>query len=197
MSPEFINSIKKAYLDSISRTGSYMSEMLGEKVNIGGGRFASIPFEQLYEGFASPETPMAVLVMRISGEGSGFLLFIMYEEAARKLNEHLWEGVPFDENTIVNLSNISALKELGNVAGTSFLNQLSKVSGLELRPSEPYVMYDMVASVLQMIIMENTPYCEEVLTIDSEFSDPALGISLKFIFLPTYEFQNMLEERIG
>lgn len=196
MTSPILEKVREAYAVSIAEAGEHMGKMLGKQLDVRARRIGYVPFDRLYEGLAPPETPMAMLVMRIAGEGDGFILFVMFEEAAKRLNEHLWEGVPF-EDTVVDLSNMSALKELANVSGTAFLNRLAKIADLELRPSEPYMMYDMVASVLEMVIAENAPLSDEVILIDSDLIDPSLRLSMHFLFLPSPDMAARLQERLG
>lgn len=196
MSPNILEGVQKAYHQSICQAGEKMGSMLGKPIDVHVRRIETVSFESLYDGLVPPETPMAILIMRITGSGSGFLLFMMYEESAKRLNEHLWDDIPF-EDIVVNLSNMSALKELANVTGTAFLNSLANCAEMELRPSEPYVMYDMIAAVLEMVIAENEPLSDEVILIDSDLADPSLGLKLHFLFLPTPDLASDLQERLA
>ncbi len=196
MASLILDHVRDAYTHSIAKAGVHMSGMLGQPMDVRPRRIEAVSFESLYEGLAPPETPMAMLILRISGDGGGFLVFMMFEESARRLNEHLWDAIAFDD-IVVNLSNMSALKELANVAGSAFINELADRADIELRPSEPHVLYDMIASVLQMIVMENAPLSEDVILIDSDLADPELGLKMHFLFFPSPELESLLEEKLA
>jgi chemotaxis protein CheC len=92
----------------------------------------------------------------------------MYEESAKKVNQILWEEVP---NTVevLNLSSISAIKEMGNIVGSCFLNRLADSSGVELRPGEPLFVYDLMEAVMEALLIEQSLSSDRAIIVDTVY----------------------------
>ncbi|MFH1742291.1 MAG: chemotaxis protein CheC [bacterium] len=184
MDAAILENIRSLFEQGAALAGQSMEMMLGRELEIRVNRIAEVSYEDLYEGLYPPETPMAIIVIRIAGDNSGYLVFLMFEENAKKLNEVLWSGIPFDDG-VVNLSNLSALKELTNVVGNSFLNTLADRVDCELRPTEPFFVYDMLAAVLEGLIVEHSLVADKAVLIDTNMAETEKGIGVHFLFLPS------------
>jgi len=135
--------------------------------------------------FRFPEdVPVAMIILRLSGEANGFLAFLMFEESAKKLNQILWEETP-ESSEVLNLSNVSAIKEMGNIVGSCFLNKLADASGVELRPSEPIFIYDLMAAIMEVLMLEQSLTSDRAIIVDTEIRSQEEGISFDVLFLPS------------
>ncbi len=179
-----LENIQSIFEESAAQAGETMGMMIGQKLEIRVNRVVEVPFQDLYEGLYPPDTPLAMIVVRITGQNSGYILFLMFEENAKKLNELLWNEISFEDG-VVNLSNISALKELANVVGSCFLNTLANRVGIELRPTEPIALYDMLAAVLEGLIVEQSLVSDKAILIDTNMAEQQRGIGVHFLFLPS------------
>ena len=78
-----------------------------------------------------------------------------------------------------------ALKELANVVASCFLNTLADRAGSELRPTEPFFVYDMLAAVLEGLIAEQSLMADKAILIDTNMAEHEKGIGVHFLFLPS------------
>ena len=191
MDATILDNIKSLFEQGTDLAGRSMERMLGCRLAIRVNRIAEVPFEDLHEELYPPDTPMAMIVMRIAGDYGGYVVFLMYEEDAKKLNEILWGQVPLGDG-VLNLSDPSALEELANVVGSSFLNTLADRSGCELRPTEPTFVYDMLAAVLDSLVAEQSLMADNAILIDTRMAESEQGIGVHFLFLPSPELIDMI-----
>ncbi len=77
----------------------------------------------------------------------------------------------------------SAIEELGNIMITSYLNALSALTGLVMKPSIPGLAIDMAGAVWQSILA-GALVDDEVTLIRTEFSAEGVAIDGNIILLP-------------
>ena len=195
MDDTVLERIKSVFSEGAELAGRSMEMMIGCPLSIHVNRIAQVPFEDLCETLYPPDTPMAMILLRITGDNSGYIVFLMYEENARKLNEILWGSVPLEDG-VINLSDPSALRELANVVGSCFLNVLADRVGLELRPTEPFFVYDMLAAVLEGLIAEQSLIADKAILVDTNMAEKERGIGMHFLFLPSPDLVENLAARL-
>lgn len=91
------------------------------------------------------DTPVAAVVLDVSGDLDGFLLLIVSLDECQRFLSPLIGDVTFD--TDEQLAE-SALGELGNVVGSAFLNDLADQFSMNVKPSPPAVVRDMIGALL-------------------------------------------------
>ncbi|HHY15460.1 MAG TPA: hypothetical protein GX521_05250 [Firmicutes bacterium] len=90
-----------------------------------------LPFEELADFIGGLEQVVAGIFVIISGDVAGHMAFLLPLDSALLLIELLTgDG---DEN--LNELQLSALQEVGNIMITSYLNALSKMTGLLMAPA--------------------------------------------------------------
>lgn len=155
-----------------------------------------VPFEQVCNFRYPADVPVAMIVLRLLGEGEGYLVFVMFEESAKKVNQILWEEVP-ECSEVLNLSSISAIKEMGNVVGSCFLNRLADSSGIELRPGEPMFVYDLMEAMMEALLIEQSLSSDRAIIVDTIIKNPQEGIAFDILFLPSGGLLNRLIEGLS
>ena len=79
----------------------------------------------------------------------------------------------------------SALREIGNILGASYLNALSAITGLELAPGPPRLSTDGPAALFSGQAATPADSAELVLVLDSVLHVAELPCSISFLLLPT------------
>ena len=79
----------------------------------------------------------------------------------------------------------SALREIGNILGASYLNALSAITGLELAPCPPRLSTDGPAAIFSSLAATPADDSELVLVLDSVLHVAELPCSISFLLLPT------------
>ncbi len=141
-----------------------------------------LPFEELADFIGGLEQVVAGIFVIISGDVAGHMAFLLPLDSALLLIELLTgDG---DEN--LNELQLSALQEVGNIMITSYLNALSKMTGLLMAPSVPGLAIDMAGAVWQSVLA-GAQVTSDVTLIRTEFFARGQTIQGNIIFLPDEE----------
>ena len=79
----------------------------------------------------------------------------------------------------------SALREIGNILGTSCLNALASMTGLNLGPRPPHLTTDMLGAIVSSLALTQTKSTDLVLVLDSELDVADEPCSISIVLLPS------------
>ncbi|HHT72542.1 MAG TPA: CheY-P-specific phosphatase CheC [Firmicutes bacterium] len=138
-------------------------------------------FGELAEFIGGLDQTVAGVFIQISGDVSGYMAFILPVECAAVLVKLLVGNGRSGE--VFDALGRSAIEELGNIMITSYLNALSALTGLVMKPSIPGLAIDMAGAVWQSILA-GALVDDEVTLIRTEFSAEGVAIDGNIILLP-------------
>jgi chemotaxis protein CheC len=155
-----------------------LSQMLAREVEINVPRALALPPADAVDECGDPEQHVAGVVVPIQGDIDGIvLLLIPYEHA-----EILCNLLGVEAHTEVG---DSALREIGNILATSYLNGLGSMTGLDLEPSPPHLHTDMLAAIVSSLLIGTAGADDLALVLDSELDVSGDACSISFLLLPT------------
>ena len=155
-----------------------LSQMLAREVEINVPRALALPPADAVDECGDPEQHVAGVVVPIQGDIDGMvLLLIPYEQA-----EILCSLLGVEAHTEVG---DSALREIGNILATSYLNGLGAMTGLEMEPSPPHLHTDMLAAIVSSLLIGTAEGDDLALVLDSELDVSGDPCSISFLLLPT------------
>ncbi len=155
-----------------------LSQMLGRPVELSVPRVLALPLADAVEAYGSPEEMITGVVIPLEGDIEGVVLLLISCEGARALCELL--GVEAGSEI-----GDSALREIGNILGTSCLNALASMTGLTLGPCPPHLITDMLGAIVSSLALSQTENTDLVLVLDSELEVADEPCSISFVLLPT------------
>ena len=155
-----------------------LSQMLAREVEINVPRALALPPVDAVEACGDAEAHVAGVVVPIQGDIDGFvLLLIPYDQA-----ENLCGLLGVEPHTEVG---DSALREIGNILATSYLNGLGAMTGLAMEPSPPHLHTDMLGAIVSTLLVGVSGAGELALVLDSELDVSGEPCSISFLLLPT------------
>ena len=155
-----------------------LSQMLAREVEINVPRALALPPADAVDACGDAEAHVAGVVVPIEGDIDGMvLLLIPYEHA-----ESLCTLLGVEAHTEVG---DSALREIGNILATSYLNGLGAMTGLALEPSPPHLHSDMLAAIVSTLLINTSGAEDLALVLDSELDVSGEPCSISFLLLPT------------
>jgi chemotaxis protein CheC len=167
-----------------------LSQMLAREVEISVPRALALPPADAVDECGDPEQHVAGVVVPIQGDIDGIvLLLIPYEQA-----EILCALLGVEAHTEVG---DSALREIGNILATSYLNGLGAMTRLELEPSPPQLHFDMLAAIVSSLLIGTAGADDLALVLDSELDVSGDPCSISFLLLPTSGQLNDLLAPLG
>lgn len=138
----------------------------------------SVP--QLPSLLGSAEKPMTGILLTLRRDLGGFLLLLLPTDVADTLVSRLLGTATYDGTM-----RRSALGELGNVVGSSFLNYLADELDMTVLPSPPQVVEDMVGAMLSSIGAYLALHGQaEFPVIQTTFRGTGLGFGAYLLWLP-------------
>jgi chemotaxis protein CheC len=164
--------------------------MLGHPVDISVPTAAALPLAEAVAVAGAPDDPRYGILVPIVGEFEAAVVLLVPDEDARALTG-VFGVTPEDEH------GRSALQEIGNILGTSYINVLAQMCGMEMEPAPPEVVCDMLGAILETVLLARGEDIEIALVLDSQLSVEGQPCSLSFLLLPAAGGVEELLGRIG
>jgi chemotaxis protein CheC len=155
-----------------------LSQMLSREVDISVPRALALSIADAIDTCGDPEEEVTAVLIGVAGDFGGQVLLLIPPEQAGTLCELL--GV--EAGTEVG---DSALREIGNILGTSYLNGLAAMTGLELMPCPPLLQVDMVGALVASLMTQVAGEEDLALLLDSELTVAGEQCAIGFMLLPT------------
>lgn len=127
-------------------------------------------FDKVSQILGGEEILVVGILLNVTGDLTGNMMFILDINAARKLVNILL-GSNDETNLDFNELELSALKEIGNILTASYLSALAGLTNLKILPSVPELAIDMAGAILSVPAIEFGKVGDSVLYIETEFSE--------------------------
>ncbi|KPB04386.1 chemotaxis protein CheC [Bacillus sp. CHD6a] len=149
-----------------------LSQLLNKEITMNVPLAKIVSFNEMMELMGGSDRPVAAVFLRMEGELSGSLFFVLSLEDATKLINQL---IPEKEISVDELPShelgLSALQELGNIISAHYLTALSECIGLTVTPSVPEVTIDMVGAIVVTGLLEISQVSDHSIFIDTELTE--------------------------
>jgi chemotaxis protein CheC len=167
-----------------------LSSMLGRSVDISVPKAQALPFAEAVDAAGPAEQDITGIVLGIVGEMSGTVLLLVPPADADSLCRML--GVePDDEYAL------SALGEIGNIVGTSYINALASMTGLDIEPTPPATATDMLGALVATVLAGHAHAGDVALMLDSNLLVEGEDCSVSFLLVPDEGGVDTLLSRLG
>jgi chemotaxis protein CheC len=167
-----------------------LSSMLGRSVDISVPKAQALPFAEAVDAAGPAEQDITGIVLGIVGEMSGTVLLLVPPADADSLCRML--GVePDDEYAL------SALGEIGNIVGTSYINALASMTGLDIEPTPPSTATDMLGAMVATVLAGHAHAGDVALMLDSNLLVEGEDCSISFFLVPEKGGVEELLSRLG
>ena len=179
-----------------------LARMLDRKVDMGVPRVKILEFKEVNETLGGAELPVVGLMLKVNGDLTGSILFILQYKAAATLVNMLMgiptDGIEADQCTSpFTEMEISALKEISNILAGSYLSALSALTNLKILPSVPDMAIDMAGAILSVPAIEFGKVGDTVLYIETEFSEGNDKVVGDFFLIPDLRTYDVLLKALG
>jgi chemotaxis protein CheC len=167
-----------------------LSSMLGRSIDISVPQARVLPFADAVEAMGAPESEVTGIVLGVVGEMSATVLLLVPPDDAARLLRLL--GVEPDGELAA-----SALGEIGNVVGTSYINALAATAGLAIEPTPPASATDMLGALVASVLAGHAGDGDVALMLDSAFEVGGEDCSVSFLLVPDQGGVDLLLSRLG
>jgi chemotaxis protein CheC len=167
-----------------------LSGMLGRSVDISVPRAQALPLAEAVAAAGDAEAEVTGIVLGIAGEMHGTVLLLVPPADADAICRML--GVEPDGEFAR-----SALGEIGNIVGTSYINALAAMTGMEIEPTPPATATDMLGAIVQSVLASAAMSGDVALLLDSNLVVEGEGCSIAFLLVPDQGGVELLLARLG
>ncbi|ARF18472.1 chemotaxis protein CheC [Sporosarcina sp. P3] len=171
------NDITEMHLDVLKEIGNIgaahaatsLSQLLGQKIDMRVPKVELVTFDEMFDLAGGTEKVVAGIFLRIEGDLTGTMFFVLTIESATQFIRKLTGDVAFTFTDVEDLGmGASALQELGNILSGSYLSALSDFTSLNIYPTVPSLSIDMVGAIVSFGLIEVSQYSDEVIVIETE-----------------------------
>ena len=188
-----INSLQLDILKEIGNIGAghaatALSAILDQKIDMHVPNAHMVTFDEMMEIAGGAEHVVASVFLRIEGDGSGSMFFILSLPVAEYFIRQMTGDPAFsiDEIPYSDLA-ISCLQELGNILSGSYLSSLSDFTQLKIYPSVPSLSIDMAGASISYGLLELSQVSDAAIVIDTVLAKEEGGgenVNGHFFLLP-------------
>lgn len=201
MDLSFLNSFQLDVLREIGNIGAgnaatALAKILDKKVDMKVPQIRVMEFSEVSEVLGGAETLVAGILLGVCGDISGYILFVLEENAAKKLVNILMGKDPAEEIEYDEIS-LSALKEIGNILTGSYLSALSTLTGFTIKPDVPDIAIDMAGAILSVPAIDFGKTSDTVLYIETEFIEGKHKVIGDFFLVPDTDSYTKLLNTLG
>lgn len=155
-----------------------LSQMLGQEVEINVPQALTLPLAEAVDACGAADAEVTGVVIPLEGDVAGLVVLLLPIEHAARLCTML--GVEFATEW-----GDSALCEIGNIVGTSYVNGLAAMTGMYLGPCPPHISTDMLGAIVASLLAHTAGHSESVLVLDSELRLQDEACAISFLLLPS------------
>jgi len=163
-----------------------LSQLLGKDVSLSVPKVLMVPVDKMVDRIESKNEIVAAVYLKIFGDITGRALMIFPQNKVFLIVDLLMRRVlgttkDFGENEQ------SALKEIGNILISSYMNAIAKLMGLNSVPSVPALAVDMVEAIFQTVSAEIAETGSEALLIETDMVEETAKIQATVFLIPDEE----------
>jgi chemotaxis protein CheC len=168
-----------------------LSSMIGLPVDVSVPNARALPLADAVDAAGPAEQPVTAVALPVIGDLEGVVMMLITQENAAKLCALL--GV--EAGTEMGLS---ALNEIGNIVGASYLGALGQTIGQSIEPGPPQAASDMLGALVSSILTAAAETSDVALLLDSALTvEGGSDAKISFLLVPSSASVRDLLGRLG
>lgn len=167
-----------------------LSTMLGHPVDISVPTAAAMPLVDAVAAAGDPEASRFGILVPIVGEFDAAVVLLVPERDAQQLCDVFGLQSGSEDGA-------SFLGEIGNILGTSYINVLAQMAGMDMEPAPPQVVHDLLGAIVASVLLARGEDADMALVLDSTLQVEGKPCELSFLLIPGSGGVHDLLARIG
>mgnify|MGYP002408929203 CR=1 FL=1 len=155
-------------------------------------------FDTATNALGGAESMTVGVLVNFSGEANGMIMFLLNMEDAKDITDIL---VPLEEaeedGKGLSELKLSAIKEIGNILSSSYVNSISVLTGLTIHLSIPYIAIDMAGALMSVPIIEFGSIGDSLMYIEERFKGATNNLRSHIIMFAEIDTLKIIMERLG
>ncbi len=172
-----------------------LSKILSKRIDLSIPEVNVWPTEKIPENIGHIDSAYIGVMLPITGEAKGTVLFILDENVGFELIDMLY-GSSTQDTRMLDEDGESALMEVTNIIGSSVLNVFAEKTGLAIKPDVPVIVHDYMQSIMDSIIVKYNINNDYAIIMDTAFyfeNDQVIG---NLLLLPEADSMKDMVEKL-
>lgn len=207
MNQENMETLDSMHMDVLRELGNIgagnattaLAQMVDKKIDMAVPTVTFLEFKEISDCLGGAENIIVGILLGIEGDVNGMMMFVLNKLSAHGLVNSLMgqSDKEIDESADFDEMELSALKEIGNIIAGAYLSSLSKLTGLKIIATVPYLSIDMAGAILSVPAIEFGKVGDKALFIRTDFGGDLENIFGNFILIPDFDSYKAIFKSIG
>lgn len=173
-----------------------LAKLINAKIDMKVPKVEMVDFQHLASIVGDEEDLMVAVMVTLSQDVDGMMMFLMDKKSAIYLIEQMMAGSGMPVNEEFGELEFSVISELGNIITGSYLSALASLLNMKIDMSIPYLSIDMAGAILSVPAIEFGKIGDEVLLIQTDFGDE-IEVNGYFILIPDQDSYTRILSALG
>jgi chemotaxis protein CheC len=196
-----LNSLQLDILKEIANIGAgnaatALADILADRVDMSVPDLQITDIGSISEALGGPEKDVVCILISVTCDFKGMLMFIMEKQITHKLLSLLLNK-QIDSWEQIDEMDLSMLKEIGNIIGGTYIGSLASMTDLDIRISPPEIAIDMVGAVLSYPAAIFGTIGDKVLFVKEDFDSSDDKITCHLLIIPLPDSLEFVLKRLG
>ena len=196
LTDEQLHALQRISTIGMSHAATALSQLLRKTIQLQVPRVLAMDNNNVPKFLGGTQQMVVGVYLQILGDARGNIMMIFTRENALKMLDKLFSR-NLSRGALLTELEVSALKEVGNILASAYLNALGDMLKMTLIPSVPVLSFDMAGAVVDYVLNELGETGDISLMIETEFSEDKDNISGHFFLLPDPAALDVILKRIG
>ncbi len=198
---EDLNDMQLDVLKEIGNIGSgnattALSSMIGKMVDIEVPRVQFLNFQDAIDAAGGAEKNIAGVLVRINGDIDGMILFLFEFALIDYILGNLF-GKKIENIDQLDDIDRSALKEIGNIMASSYVNAIAQLAGMNIFVDIPELAVDMLGAIVSVPAVEVGEISDKLLFIDNNMIIDKVNVTSKILLVPSVSSLDHIMTNLG
>lgn len=173
-----------------------LSNTLSAKIAMSLPEVKIMEYNPVIEFLGGPEKIVAAVLVHMTGEFSGIMLYLLDLDFVNIVFERLSLGKIEGFEDIDELR-ASAIAEVSNIIISSYANAVSQLSNISINLSVPAMTINMLGGIMSVPMIEYGYVTDKIMIVDGKFIYNGGEMTSNLIMLPDIKSLNFLLNKLG
>lgn len=173
-----------------------LSETLSDKIEMKIPEVSILDYDDAISKLGGPESIVAGVLVKMSGEIEGMMLYLLDLQFMNLVFEKLSLG-RIEDYTDLSDMETSAIVEIGNIIISSYVSAISKLADISIHLSVPGIAINMLGGIMSVPIIEYGYETDKIMTIGGKFIYQGKELYSNLLLMPEIKSLNRLLIRLG
>jgi len=175
---------------------SSLAQMLNTRVDMNVPTVKILDISELAQTLGGPENQVVGILFNLSHDFEGMMMFITEKQFAHLVLNVLLDK-QFDKFEDLEEMDISAIKEVGNIMVSSYMQAISQMTMMKIGLSPPSIAIDMVGALLNVPAVEIEKYGDKALFIQDGFINGENEVTSYLLLIPEVGYLQKIFQSLG